>query len=195
MMKGGSWALRFCVIAAAFAPYPANFQQTQDGCGYLPTFQTLRTQLPSLPPDQAAALAGYVASHDNLESCEFSEIDRLMAEQEVTLFWLVAGKTWQPAQAVYRCNQFDPRIARCEGPMMDGTAFPRAVGIYPLAIPDSRQVKSVSELPEASLAAIYRTSLADALGGKAATLLNVWRKETRLTYTANSKFGIRGNPT
>ena len=164
MTKSGLWTLRLCVVATAFAPYPATAQQTQGACAYLPAFQALSAQLPSLSPSQAAAaLSRYVASHDNPENCEYSEIDRLLTEQETKLFRFFADETRQDAQMVYRCNQFDPRTARCDSPMADNTAHPFNAGISPLAIPDSKRITFVSALPGATLAAIYKVTLADAL--------------------------------
>lgn len=107
-----------------------------------------------------------------LKSCEYSEIDRLLAIEEAKLFQFIAEGTKQTAQVVYRCNQFDPRTARCESPLEDNTAHPFSSGISPLTIPDGKQIKFISALPRANLAAVYRVSLADALDGKSATLLS-----------------------
>lgn len=186
MTRGGLWAIWLCLLAATFAPYPVTAQQAQDECAYLPAFQKLLTQLPILSPSQAAvALAGYVSSHENPENCEYSEIDRLLAGQEVKLFGFVAGNTRQDAQVVYRCNQFDPRTARCESPMMDETAHPFSAGIPSLAMPDTRRIKLITELPGATLAAIYRVSLANALDGKVATLLSSGKSE--ISFPSSTK--------
>jgi len=157
------------VFAAGFIPYLTMAQGRSDGCPYLPAFQELRTRLPGMSAvDAAALLARYAASHENPEGCEYMEIDRLLSEQEVKLFQFSVGSNQMDAQAVFRCNQFEPGTARCEGPMEDGTAHPFSAGITPFAVTDSGPALVYSGLPGATLTGFYWLSLADALDGKPA---------------------------
>jgi hypothetical protein len=181
MMRDRFWIFRLLIVAALFSPYCANAQPTQDGCTYLPEFQALSAQLSQQPAGKAAvALARYITDHDNLENCEYTEIDRMLSEKEAQLFRVITDKTDLKAQIVYRCNQFDSRTANCESPMLDNTAHPFSAGISPLAIPGTRKIKFVSELPGATLQAIYRISLADAIDGKSAILLSSKKSELLL---------------
>lgn len=186
MMRDRFWMFRLLIVAALFSAYSANAQPTQDGCTYLPEFQALSAQLSQQPAGKAAAaLTRYIADHENLENCEYTEIDRMLAAQEAQLFRVLADKTDLKAQIVYRCNQFDPRTANCDSPMQDNTAHPFSAGISPLAVPDTRKIKVVSELPGATLQAIYQISLADAIDGKSATLLSSKKSELLLISGKN----------
>lgn len=119
-----------------------------------------------------AALQKYVATHDNPEGCELTEIDRLLGEKERSLINLELKEAKIPAQIVFRCNRFDPRTAQCQSPMEDGTAHGIATGISPKPFPSAGSAFRVtSKLPAAKLVGLYRIALSDALDSKTASRL------------------------
>jgi len=118
----------------------------------------------------SAALESYAATHGNPEGCEAADLDRRLGEAERELFLLRRrDQRSLLAQAVYRCNEFDPVTAACRSPMEDGTAHPMSAGIASLALPPGQAFTVVGERNGAKLQSVYIVSLADALDGRPAT--------------------------
>jgi len=140
-----------------------------DTCPYLPAYRQLQSKLPGMSARQAsAALESYAATHDNPEGCEAADLDRRLGEAERELFSLrFQDQRRLPAQAVYRCNDFDPMTTACRSPMEDGTAHPLSAGIAPLA-PPTQAFTVDSERQGVKLQSIYVVSLADAVDGRPA---------------------------
>lgn len=159
------WAYPLLMLSAGLAT-PA----VSDTCPYLPAYRQLQSTLPGMTARQASsALESYAATHDNPEGCEAADLDRRLDEAERTLFSLrLQDQRRLPAQAVYRCNEFDPVTAACWSPMEDGTAHPTSAGIAPLA-PPAQAFTVGSERQGAKLQSVYVVSLADAVDGRPAT--------------------------
>lgn len=155
-----------CTVANVFA---------QDICPYLPAFKALRNRLDSMSAlDAAKALQAYASNSDNPENCEYMELDRALAARERTLVKLVSGGRDTPAHAVSRCNEFNLKTAQCQSPLEDGTAQVSESGVTPAAAPKpGAGYEIVSQLPGATLYAVYRTSLSDALNGRAAKKVGI----------------------
>jgi hypothetical protein len=85
------------------------------------------------------------------------------------------------AHAVYRCHRIDPRTARCEGLVEDGTAHPLSQG-RPPAVPleAGAAVGFKTGRSGATLHRVYMVALADALDGKAAQRLTVRRGKVHI---------------
>jgi hypothetical protein len=147
----------------------------QDVCPYLPAFKALRGQLDNMSAlDAAKALQAYASNNDNPENCEYMELDRALAARERKLVKLVSGGRDTPAHAVFRCNEFNPKTAQCQSPLEDGTAQLGESGVTPAAAPKpGASYDIISLLPSATLHAVYRTSLSDALNGRAAKKVGI----------------------
>jgi hypothetical protein len=101
MMRTVATVLGLLVVDVATAAW-AN------GCPYLPAFEAVRQQLPSLAPAAALAeLERLSAGDENPLACESIEMARLMSEQETQLVFLVDGLTRIPEQASVRCGRLD----------------------------------------------------------------------------------------
>lgn len=146
----------------------------QDTCPYLPAFKVLRNKLDSMSPLQAAkALQSYAANNNNPENCEYMELDRNLAARESMLVKMVSGGRDTPAQVVFRCNDFNPKTAQCQSPLEDGTVHAMPVGKPSVQPQSGAAYRIASQLPAATLHAIYRTSQSDALDGRPAARLGM----------------------
>jgi len=164
------WVYPLLTLSACVAT-PA----VSDSCPYLPAYRELQSALPGMTARQAsAALESYAATHDNTEGCEAADLDRRLGEAERELFQLrLQDRRRLPAQAVYRCNEFDPVTAACRSPMEDGTAHPMSAGIAALAPPLAQAFTVVGERNGVKLQSVYIVSLADALDGRPATRMKL----------------------
>lgn len=171
------WICALLMLSACVAT-PA----VSDTCPYLPAYRQLQSTLPGMTAAQAStALESYAATHDNPEGCEAADLDRRLGDAERALFSLrTQDQRRLPAQAVYRCNEFDPATATCRSPMEDGTAHPMSAGIAPFAPPPAPALAVASERKGATLQSVYIVSLADALDGRPATRLTLQAGSTTL---------------
>ena len=151
---------------------PANLPTAAAGCPYLPEFVALQAELPKLSPaDVSDRLTQYASQYVNPEGCEGAEIERLLTEAESQLFHLAYADTRPAAQLVFRCDEWDPKTTRCQGPVEDGTANPSNIGLTALKMPTS-DLKLESDMKNAKLLGVYVLALADALDGKPARKLS-----------------------
>ncbi len=142
------------------------------GCPYLPEFLSLRSELPGLDAAVVAdRLNRYAAQYSNPEGCEGTELERLLNDAESQLFHLAFADTRYPAQLTLRCESWDARTTRCQGPVEDGTAHPTTLGLTALTLPTS-SFRLETGLKDAKLLGAYVVSLAAALDGKPAQPLS-----------------------
>jgi hypothetical protein len=142
------------------------------GCPYLPEFVSLQAELPKLSAAEAAdRLSQYAGQYSNPEGCEGTEIERLLNGAESQLFHLVFADTRHAAQLTLRCDEWDAKTTRCQGPVEDGTAHPAMLGVTALSLPKTPSLRVETELKNAKLLGVYVVSLADALDGKLAQQL------------------------
>lgn len=166
-------------VAIGFASLPAA---AAGNCPFLPDYEQLRQQLPGMPPAQAAAaLEQYSRTHENPEACEAIEIEQQLGSVERSLFTMGIAEHRVAAHAVYRCHRVEPRTARCEGMVEDGTAHPLSQGRPPaLPLESSATVDFKTDRPGATLHRVYMVTLADALDGKAARRLVMRRGKVQI---------------
>jgi hypothetical protein len=143
------------------------------GCPYLPEFVSLQVELPKLSAAEAAdRLSRYAGQYSNPEGCEGTELERLLNGAESQLFHLAFGDTQHAAQLTLRCNEWDEKTTRCQGPVEDGTAHPAMLGVKSLALPETLSFRVESGMKNAKLLGVHVISLADALDGKPAQRLS-----------------------
>ncbi len=162
------------IALATFAK--AGVSTAHNPCPYLPAFKTLQKRLPRMSSiDGLAALEKYRAEHENPAACEGIEIDRLKGLRESSFASLTDGITKRPAQAVFRCMQFDKATTRCDGPVLDTTAQPLSTGVRYTAVNFNadRPLTIRFDLPGARLIGVFQARLGDLTDGKAAVALNV----------------------
>jgi len=163
-------AALFCLVVACL-PAPA-WAQAAPECPYLPAFEALARQIPSLAPDAAlTALERYSLSNENPVACESIEIASLMSDQERRLVFLKSGGALVPAQASYRCSRLTGATLGCNGAVADGTSMPLSAGIKPLDRPVRPRVAIVSETGRLTLRGAFTISLSRLVDGHPPTKL------------------------
>lgn len=166
----------FDAIAALLAMSAGPAATHASGCPFLPQYRRLQITIAKAPAASALrSLYRYAGdpANENPAACEAIELDRQIAQQERRLVALVATTRLRIApDTAFHCSTPDPRTTQCDGIVADGTAQPDAVRIRaPSALRKLTTARLDSNLPDARLIGLYRSTLADVAAGRPAKRL------------------------